>query len=119
MGSGSPSHILRHLDVLRERRRLSTCILSICSSPSSAHQDQLDLAAVLHHGDRHRQDLRGISHLADTWSRWYLETTVSSLHYLQRIPVCYGRHHPYVHSMHTYESFVDTLSGFAREMLFY
>lgn len=118
MGPGSPSRVLRHLDVLRERRGLSACVLSVCSSPSSPHQDQLDLTAVLHNGARHRQDFRGIPYLADTRSCWHLETTSSSFHYLQRSPVCYGRHNPYIHSMHTYESVMDALGCFAREMFF-
>ena len=118
MGSGSPSHILHHLDVLRESRGLSARILSVCSSPSSPHQDQLDLTAVLHHGHRHRQDIRSIPHLANTCSHWHLETTNSLLCYLQRIPLRYGEHYSHIHAVHTHESPVDAFSGFAREMFF-
>ena len=82
MGSGSPSHLLRYLDVLRERGGLSACVLSVCSSSSSPHQNQLDLSAVLYHGDRHGEDVRGVPHLANTWSRWHLETTSPSFYYL-------------------------------------
>ncbi len=52
--SVSPSHVYRHLDDLREQRRLQTCVFSVCSSPGSPHQDQLDLTAFLRHGDCHR-----------------------------------------------------------------
>ena len=118
MASGSPSHVLRHLDVLREPRGLSACILSVCSSPSSPRQDQLDLTAILHHGHRYRQDIRSLPHPADTRNHWHLETTNSSRCYLQRTPLRYGQHYSHIHPMHTYESLVDALSGFARKVFF-
>ena len=55
-------------------------------------------------------------HPADTCGYWHLETTNSSLCYLQRTPLRYGQHDPHIHAMHTYESLIYAFSDCARKM---
>lgn len=95
----SHPHFLDYLDLLRNTGRLQACVLSIPISADSLDQDQLDLPAILHHGNRHRKDLCSFPDPTHTWHHGHLETTISLHDHMHCGRIGCRPKHPYTHSV--------------------